>query len=75
VEGGGDATQSVIGEQPVHFSEGTLTTPIYDRNRLAAGAIVDGPAIFVQLDTTTLMLPGQVAHVHAFGSLIIRDRA
>jgi N-methylhydantoinase A len=75
VEGGGDAAQAVIGEQPVHFAEGTLTTPIYDRNRLAAGAIVDGPAIFVQLDTTTLMLPGQVAQVHAFGSLIIRDRA
>ncbi|VVE61289.1 hydantoin utilization protein A [Pandoraea captiosa] len=72
--GGGEAVEAVIGEQAVHFADGTRTTPIYDRSRLAAGVIVEGPAIFVQLDTTTLMLPDQFAEVHAFGSLIIKDR-
>jgi N-methylhydantoinase A len=66
--------QAVVGEQRVHFAGGTVTTPIYDRSRLGAGAIVEGPAIFTQLDTTTLMLPGQYAQVHEFGSLVIRDR-
>ena len=73
VDGSTDVATAVIGEHPVHFAQGTVTTPIYDRSRLGAGAIVKGPAIFVQLDTTTLMLPGQHAQVHEFGSLIIRE--
>jgi N-methylhydantoinase A len=74
VNGSNDVVSAVIGEHPVHFEQGTITTPIYDRSRLGAGAIVEGPAIFVQLDTTTLMLPGQYAEVHEFGSLVIRER-
>ena len=40
---------------------------------LGVGATLEGPAIVKQLDATTLLLPGQEAVVHKFGSLIVRE--
>ena len=45
------------------------------RGKLTPGAKFDGPAIVKQLDATTLLLPGQTAEVHKFGSLIVRETA
>jgi N-methylhydantoinase A len=73
IAAGGDIASAIIGRQIVHFAEGSQEAAIYDRTRLGAGNVVEGPAIFVQLDTTTIMLPGQVATVDPYGSLIIRD--
>jgi N-methylhydantoinase A/oxoprolinase/acetone carboxylase beta subunit len=49
--------------------------PPNDRARLGAGARLDGPAILTQLDATTLVLPGQVAEMDAFGNLIVGESA
>jgi hypothetical protein len=40
---------------------------------LSGGALLEGPAIVKQLDATTMLLPGQTANVHKFGSLIVRE--
>jgi len=45
---------------------------VYDRERLAAGNVIPGPAIVTEMDSTTLILPGHAATVHASGSLLIR---
>ena len=37
--------------------------------------LVEGPAVIAQLDSTTLLLPGQVAEVHRHGSLIVQEKA
>jgi len=50
---------------------GRVETEIYDRATLAAGQVVEGPAIVEQLDTTTVIPPGFEAEVHETGSLII----
>jgi N-methylhydantoinase A len=63
----------MIDRQPVSFAEGRIDTPIYDRARLGAGATIAGPAILIQLDATTLLLPGQAAEVHPLGSLVVRE--
>ena len=48
----------------VYFgAEGWLDTPVFDRNRLPAGATFDGPAIVNQLDSTTVVPPGTVAEI------------
>lgn len=65
--------EAVIGHQEADFEGGTLNCAIYDRARLGAGARLRGPAIIRQLDTTTLLLPGQVAEVHRYGSLVIQE--
>jgi N-methylhydantoinase A len=43
-----------------------------DREQLGIGAVVTGPAIVEQLDTTTVVPPGRRATVDAVGNLVIR---
>jgi N-methylhydantoinase A len=51
------------------FDDGrTLETPRYDRTRLYAGDKVEGPAILVQHDSTTLVPPGYVAETLVYGN-------
>jgi N-methylhydantoinase A len=48
-----------------------IETPFYQRERLAIGAAMAGPAIVVQKDTTTVVLPGTHLVADAGGNLII----
>jgi len=57
--------------QKVHWVGSITETPIYDRDKLGKGAILAGPAILTQLDTTTLIAPGWTACVHSSGALIL----
>ena len=51
--------------------QGYLDTLVFDRVKLKAGAVIQGPAIIEQLDSTTVILPGMTAHVEKFGNIII----
>lgn len=56
----------------VHFGEqGFVDTPVFNRADLCAGHVFAGPAIVDQLDTTTVVFPGQQARVDAYGNFII----
>ena len=44
---------------------------IYDRGKLGVGTLVTGPAIVVEMDSTTLILPGHAATVDNVGNLLI----
>ena len=44
---------------------------IYDRGKLGVGTVVDGPAVVVEMDATTLVLPGYAATVDRVGNLLI----
>jgi N-methylhydantoinase A len=70
-----------VGERRVYFGgaaggrgNGWTATPRYDRARLGAGAVVDGPAVLEQLDSTTVLGPGQRATVDRFGNLVVVRR-
>ena len=56
-------------------SGGFTACPLYDREKLGPGHTVDGPAIINQMDSTTLVLPGQTARVDSFLNLIIEERS
>jgi len=71
----GALEQARVGTQSVFFEAGRAESGIYARERLGAGARIDGPAILTQLDATTLLLPGQVGVVDRFGNLIVREGA
>lgn len=47
--------------------------PIYQRSSLLAGHAFAGPAIIEQMDSTTLVLPGQQVEIDPAGNLIITD--
>jgi N-methylhydantoinase A len=62
-----------VARRQVLFDEkdGYLDTPIYDRAKLGAGAVINGPAVIEQLDSTTVILPGQKAEIERYGNIII----
>jgi N-methylhydantoinase A len=59
--------------QQVFLETGRAEATIYARERLGAGARIEGPAILTQLDATTLILPGQIGTVDPRGNLIITE--
>ena len=48
---------------------------IYDRAKLRAGDRITGPAIVVEMDSTTLVLPDCEAVVDPFGVILINPVA
>ncbi len=51
-----------------------LSTPVYDRVHLGAGARIDGPAVIEEMSATTLVLPGQRTRIDGAGNILIDIR-
>ncbi len=51
---------------------GLVDTPIYDRDVLGSGAVLESPSIVQQLDTTTVIYPGSSASIDVHGNLVIK---
>jgi N-methylhydantoinase A len=60
------------GERPVFFPEaGTrLPTPVYDRYALTPGAVIPGPAVFEENESTFIIGPGAEARLLPDGSIL-----
>jgi N-methylhydantoinase A len=71
-DGDGDPAAALVDTHPVHVSGEWVDARVYDRTKLRAGDVVAGPAIVIEMDSTTLVLPGHAATVHPSGSLLIR---
>ena len=52
---------------------GAVTCPVHDRDQLAPGHRLSGPAVVEQMDATTLILPGQVATVDPHRNLVLTE--
>jgi N-methylhydantoinase A len=68
---GGDVAEAFKGTRDVHFGGSWHETKIYDRLALPIGAVIAGPAILEQPDTTVLIEPGLVGTVDAYGNTLI----
>ena len=67
-----DLRQAFKGTRAVDFDEhGILETRIYEREKLAPGIRLPGPAIVEEPASTTVVHPGQGLRVDAFGNLVI----
>ena len=53
-----------------YYEEEWHEAVIYDRGKLGVGTVVPGPAIVVEMDSTTLILPGHAATVDEVGNLL-----
>ena len=60
--------------RPVLFelAAGFVPTPVYARDRLMAGNVIQGPALIEEYASTTVVLPGDELSVSPFGDLIIK---
>jgi N-methylhydantoinase A len=63
-----------VSRRDVYFgtTHGWLPTDIYDRDQLGAGAEFDGPVVFEEMSSTTVIAPGQHARVDDYGNLVVR---
>lgn len=69
----GTASAARKPDRRVYVAEagGFVPCPVYDRYRLGHDALVTGPAIVEERETTVVLLPGDVARVDAYGSLVV----
>ena len=68
ISGPSGAQIAIVG---VLFREGELDTPLYQRDLLATGNRISGPALVVQLDTTTVVPPGWEGVVDPYGNILL----
>jgi N-methylhydantoinase A len=58
----------------VYFDNGWMNTPIYIRSKLKAGAIMEGPAVIEDYDTTIVIPPNYTAFVDGYSNIrVVRD--
>jgi len=66
-----DASDARVGTQDVFFDDASHDTPIYDRERMRPGNVIDGPAIVTDDDSTVVVQPDHAATVDRYANLEI----
>lgn len=69
--GGKDPQAAEVATQAVYMEGKSLTARVYDRAKLEAGNVMAGPAIVMEMDSTTVILPEHRGHVDAHGNILI----
>jgi len=71
--GTADPNAAFKGTRKVYFEEAGefIDCNTYERSRLKANNLIAGPAIVEQMDTTTVLPPGEMAEVDKYGTLIV----
>lgn len=62
---------ALVKQKPVWFGDPPRRTPLYDRERLPAGARLAGPAVIVEYSSTTVVPPGWTCQVDRESNLIL----
>ena len=73
----GKVEDAEIGRRDVFLPEadGLVSCPVLARERLGPGHEVDGPVVIEQMDSTTLILPGQHARIDTTLNIVIGESA
>jgi N-methylhydantoinase A len=72
----GHSVSAMKETREVYFAErrGYVATPVYDRYQLGPGVSIDGPAIFEEFDSTTVLHPDYKALVDPHGILLMTKK-
>ncbi|MFM8585083.1 MAG: hydantoinase/oxoprolinase family protein [Gammaproteobacteria bacterium] len=70
-QGGSSPKAAVVGKQKSYMEGKDVTAIVYDRAKLKAGNKVAGPAIVMEMDSTTVILPKHTGHVDKSGCILI----
>jgi N-methylhydantoinase A len=68
-----DASGAIDRRDDVYFDGEWMETPIYVRDKLRPGNNIPGPAIVVQVDTTTVIEPRYKGSVDSYGNILIEE--
>jgi N-methylhydantoinase A len=69
--GGSGAAAAAVGKQKCFMEGRECTAIVYDRSLLKAGNRIAGPAIVMEMDSTTVILPRHHGTVDAHGNILI----
>ncbi|MGH8137526.1 MAG: hydantoinase/oxoprolinase family protein [Steroidobacteraceae bacterium] len=69
--GSADASAAVIGKQRTYMDGRWVSALLYDRTRLKARNRLKGPAIILEMDSTTVVLPKHRGTVDPYGNVLI----
>ena len=70
-KGDGDPDQAKLRDHTLWMEGAQQAGAIYDRSKLEAGDVIRGPAIVIEMDSTTLIETRHIGTVDAFGSILI----
>jgi len=70
-----DASAALVEQQRVYFHGQSLSANVYDRNLLRSGNRIRGPAIVIQMDSTTVIHPGHVGVIDEYLNILINTEA
>jgi N-methylhydantoinase A len=70
-KGGSSSAAAIVGKQKSYMDGKDVTATVYDRAKLKAGNKVAGPAIVMEMDSTTVILPKHTGTVDASGCILI----
>ncbi|KAA6456950.1 hydantoinase/oxoprolinase family protein [Acidobacteria bacterium AB60] len=69
--GTGNGSQALVSTRPAWFHGAFRETPIYNRDRLAPGDTLAGPALISEYSSATVLPPGDTLRVDALRNLLI----
>jgi len=72
----GSVQQALTTRRSVYFGErhGWIDTPVYLRDRIAAGTTLHGPAVVEEMSSTVVLAPGQRAEFDRIGNILVYVR-
>ena len=70
-KGGRSPGAARVGEQKAYMNGRMVKAVVYDRGELKSGNRIAGPAIVLEMDSTTVILPGHSGTVDRFGNILI----
>ena len=70
-KGGTRADAAAVGRQRAYMDRKDVTAVVYDRAKLRAGNRIPGPAIVMEMDSTTVILPRHHGRVDSHGNILI----
>ncbi len=70
-QGGASPAAAEMSAHEIYVDGGMQKAMLYDRSRLKAGNVIAGPAIVLEMDSTTLVLPAHEGRVDEYGNILI----
>ncbi len=68
---GASLEDCVLHQSKFYYDGDWYDAQLYDRSKLHEGIVVPGPSIVIEMDSTTVILPGHEARVDKIGNLLI----
>ncbi|MEO7773206.1 MAG: hydantoinase/oxoprolinase family protein [Steroidobacteraceae bacterium] len=68
---GRNAAAAIVGTQRVYMDGKHIEANVYARTKLANGNVIPGPAIAIEMDSTSVILPGHAGRIDHVGNILI----